>query len=609
MTERACQAVGIDLGTTYSSLAYLDKRGVVQVVNDAAGQAVMPSVVYFDDHAVLVGDVALQQSKIDVSRSVQFIKAHMGEPWKREFNGHAHTPESLSAIIISHLKREAESQIGPIPSAVITVPAFFVERRRRATEQAGVIAGLDVLGTLNEPMAATLAYGLYRGKNDSAGKQMEDQAVVVFDLGGGTFDVTIVRISPTEIWEIATEGNRRLGGRDWDDYLLNLIADDFKRAHGVDLRQEDPQAEHDLRIECELAKRRLSSMKRTPVVFHACGKRHTTSVTREQFEAATAHLVQGTRLTVELALSDAGLSWDKISRVLLVGGSTQMPAIRRMLQEASGSPPDSDINPVTAVAKGAAIYAHILESGQQGPEIFQEAAEEERPDTPFDEKPAVLSAAAPGISLEGGAGETAEAQPPGEKPSETEPPPVENPIGLTVDSVKFVTAHGVGIRVREGERWKNEVLIKANTRVPKDASKRCHPTKKPEAGSYIRVEITQGDTADPDLAEVLGVGRIEGFSGDEPAQQPVDVIMQFDRLGRLSVSAKYGDRDTQLIFAMEIPNGLTPDEVENHHEHLKEMGVLSVFQPDDNNADDVGNVEGDAEGTDPEYDSYRANDD
>ncbi|NQT16191.1 MAG: Hsp70 family protein, partial [Planctomycetes bacterium] len=204
MNQRACQSVGIDLGTTYSSLAYVDAQMTPRVVSDSSGRAVMPSVVYFDDDDIIVGDFALGQAKLHADRVVQFIKVQMGERWRKEIQGRVHTPESISAMIIGQLTKEAEPQIGPVPSAVITVPASFTEKRRRATQQAGEIAGLKVIGTLNEPMAATLAYGLHHTR--------QEQIVAVYDLGGGTFDVTVVRIAPDDLEELATNGNRQFGG-------------------------------------------------------------------------------------------------------------------------------------------------------------------------------------------------------------------------------------------------------------------------------------------------------------------------------------------------------------------------------------------------------------
>lgn len=356
MIQRGCESVGIDLGTTYSALAYIDPQGTPRIVSDSSGQNVIPSVIYFDDAGIIVGDLALQQAKVSADRVAQFIKVRMGDEWNYEFRGQTHTPESLSAIILKHLINEAEPQIGPISRAVITVPAYFTERRRKATQQAGEIAGLQVTGTLNEPMAATLAYGLFRTETE--------QNVVVYDLGGGTFDVTVVRISPNEICELATCGNRQLGGRDWDNVIVDMIAEDFQAVYGFDPR-DDLQAAQDLVIECERASCNLSRVAKVTVRVQAGGQAHVMEIISAAFEERTADLLQATRLTTEMALEDAGLEWSDISRIVPVGGSTLMPSVRRMLTRVSGMTLDVGVNPVMAVSLGAAIYAQIVESGQE----------------------------------------------------------------------------------------------------------------------------------------------------------------------------------------------------------------------------------------------------
>jgi len=225
-------------------MAYMDESHFPRMVQDSAGNAVIPSAVYFDDSALVVGEMAVQQSKFEERRFAQFMKVHMGDPWMHEYAGKTYTPESLSAIILKSLVEMAVLQIGPIHSAVVTVPAYFNERRRLATQHAGEIAGLDVIGTLHEPMAATLAYGLHC--------QDEEQTVLVYDLGGGTFDVSIVKIAPGSIREIAVNGNRQLGGRDWDECVIDYVSDNFLSVHHEDPR-DDAQLMQKIRIECETA--------------------------------------------------------------------------------------------------------------------------------------------------------------------------------------------------------------------------------------------------------------------------------------------------------------------------------------------------------------------
>ncbi len=562
MNERACEAVGIDLGTTYSSLAYMDQNMVPRVVTDSSGQSVMPSVVFFDADEIIVGEMALQQAKLCAERIVQFIKVHMGDMWRKEILGRTQTPESISAIILGQLVKEAEPQIGPIAKAVITVPAYFTEKRRRATQQAGEIAGLDVIGTLNEPMAATLAYGLHRTDRE--------QIVVVYDLGGGTFNVTVVRISPNALEELATTGNRQLGGRDWDQVLIDYVADDFQKKHGADLRT-DPQAMQDLFLETEKAKRRLGRMAKTSMRVHGFGHDHHVEITRENFEELTAHLLQATKLTTEMAVRDARLKWSQVARVVLVGGSTHMPAVREMLKKVSGQPPDVGVNPVVAVALGAAIYAHMLETGHAMKAIQQRAAT----DT---EEPA--RAEEPRIFVT--------------------PPPVPEVPG--VPTVRFVTAHGVGVKAQAGTstRWVNKVLIHKNTRVPCQTTMQFR-TRRTGPNSDIKICITQGDTTDVAVAEQLGIGTISGLPPDEPDGQPVNITMEFDAQGRLHIRAIYVPRNQQMQMSLEIPGGLRPEEVVEHRRFLESTGffqapaaeppLVALENADDDDDDDISLLE------------------
>jgi molecular chaperone DnaK len=540
----------------------MDSQMIPRVVADSSGQAVMPSVVYFADEEIIVGEMALQQAKLCSDRVVQFIKVHMGDMWRKEFMGRVHTPESISALIIGQLVKEAEPQIGPISSAVVTVPAYFTEKRRRATQQAGEIAGLNVIGTLNEPMAATLAYGLHRTNRE--------QVVVVYDLGGGTFDVTVVRISPNELEELATSGNRQLGGRDWDQALIDHVVTDFQKTFHIDLTMI-PQAIQDLLLECERAKRRLGRLAKTSIRVHAEGHDHQVEVSRELFEELTAHLLQATKLTTEVAVRDAGLRWEQISRIVLVGGSTHMPAVRHMLRDLSGKPPDTGINPVVAVALGAAIYAHMLETGQEVKSI--------RPENTIDE-------IAP-----------ADAEKSADSSKAT---PAEIPLDHSaVPTVRFVTAHGVGVKLRGKHGPINRVLIPKNTRVPTSITKTFLTKSMGAGGTQITIDITQGDTTDLALAEQLGTGKIKGLPRKEPDGQPVEVTMAFNEQGRLDIRAKYVPRNQEMEMSLDIPGGLREEEVQEHRRFLEETGFFNSSSAeqiieaidDDDDTDDIPMLE------------------
>jgi len=552
MSERACKSVGIDLGTTYSSLAYMDAQMTPRVVSDSEGKTVTPSVVYFDEQEIIVGEIAVSQANVNADRVAQFIKVNMGDQWRQEFNNQVHTPESLSALILGQMIREAEPQIGPIPSAVITVPAYFTEKRRRATQQAGEIAGLEVVGTLNEPMAATLAYGLYRADGD--------QNAVVYDLGGGTFDVTIVHISPNNLEELATNGNRQLGGRDWDQVLINYVCDEFERVHHKNPR-DCSQTSQDLLIECEKVKRRIGKMAKTALRVHAFGIDHAIEITRQKFEALTAHLLQTTRLTTEIALEDAGLGWKDISRIVLVGGSTHMPAVRNMLKEASGIAPDVAVNPVVAVALGAAIYAHMLDTGHEVKTV-RRASVIEADDAEIEvlgEEPVEPLPVAASLSEDDSASLATEFDTPARMPT-----------------VKFVTAHGVGVKVVSKGQWKNRVLIPSNTQVPVKATERFKATGKATGASFITVEITQGSTADYDLGEVLGTGRIQLPANELPGNM-VEVTMEFDEQGRLHTHAVYVKTQQEMRMSVEVQGCLREEEVVAYRDFLESTGFIRPF--------------------------------
>ena len=533
--QRGCESVGIDLGTTYSSLAYIDEQMTPRIVPDSSGQTVIPSVIFFDDQEMIVGDIALQQAKLRADRVVQFIKVHMGEEWRRELGGQNHTPESLSAIILAHLVREAEPQLGPIASAVITVPAYFTEKRRRATQQAGEIAGLKVIGILNEPTAAALAYGLSR--------ENRHQNVLVYDLGGGTFDVTVIRIEPGSLEELATCGNRQLGGKDWDQALIDHIAADFQARFHADPRRE-PQALQDLVLATEQAKRQLTRLNKTSIRLHALGHDHICEITREQFENITAHLLRTTKLTTEMALEDAGLDWQRLDRVVLVGGSTHMPMVRTMLKQLSGKDPETGVNPVLAVALGAAIYAQMLESGN-APKAIQHVKLSEK--------------------VRDADGTVTERQEPLAAPT-------------VLPSVRFVTAHGVGVKIRHKEKMVNFVLIKKNTPVPCEVSREFKTYSAGGNTRRVTIEVTQGDTSDLDLAELLGTGVIEGLPPKEPTGQPVRVTMSFDEQGRLHVRALYVKTGQELVFTLQVAGGLEEQQVEEFRQLFVETGLTRSRQ-------------------------------
>jgi molecular chaperone DnaK len=348
------KAVGIDLGTTFSAVAHIDAYGKPQIIPNSESERITPSVVLFDGTNAIVGTVAKNSSVAEPEKIVDFVKREIGKPkeqFHREFDGQIYSAEELSALILKKLKTDAEKYLKqPVTDAVITVPAYFNDAERTATITAGQLAGLNVLQIINEPTAAALAYGL--------DKLNENQTVFVFDLGGGTFDVTIMRIDGHKIQIIATNGDHRLGGKDWDDVIVNLVANEFDRAHSENPLL-DLQSYQDLQTRAVAAKIQLSSRTRTAIVHHHRGKSVKVDLTREQFEQRSRDLVEKCKTICELVMQEANMKWEKIDKILLVGGMTRMPMVGAMISSLSSAPTVSDLNPDEAVAVGASIQATL----------------------------------------------------------------------------------------------------------------------------------------------------------------------------------------------------------------------------------------------------------
>jgi len=352
------RAVGIDLGTTNSVVSVLE-GGEPVVIANAEGARTTPSVVAFAKNGeVLVGEVAKRQAVTNVDRTVRSVKRHMGTTWTVDIDGKAYTAQEISARVLGKLKRDAEAYLGEnVTDAVITVPAYFSDAERQATKEAGEIAGLNVLRIINEPTAAALAYGLDKGD--------QEQTILVFDLGGGTFDVSLLEIGDGVVEVKATSGDNHLGGDDWDNKVVDWLVTSFKNAHGVDL-SKDKMAMQRLREAAEKAKIELSSSMQTSInlpyiTASAEGPLHLEeSLSRAQFESMTADLLERTKAPFQAVIKDAGISLDKIDQVVLVGGSTRMPAVTDLVKDETGREPNKSVNPDEVVAIGAALQAGVL---------------------------------------------------------------------------------------------------------------------------------------------------------------------------------------------------------------------------------------------------------
>ena len=350
------KAVGIDLGTTNSVVAVLE-GGEPTVIANAEGNRTTPSIVAFKSEEVLVGELAKRQAVTNPDNTVRSIKRHIGTNWKESFEGKDYTPQEISARILQKLKRDAESYLGDdVTDAVITVPAYFNDAERQATKEAGQIAGLNVLRIINEPTAASLSYGL---------ENNEDQKILVFDLGGGTFDVSILEISEGVFEVKSTSGDSKLGGDDWDQRVMDWLIEKFKSSTGIDL-SNDKMAIQRVQEAAEKAKIELSSTSETEInlpfiTANDAGPQHLLEkLSRSEFEKITADLVERTKEPVENALSDAGMKFSDIDHVILVGGSTRMPSVQQLVKSLTGKDPHKGVNPDEVVASGAAIQAGVL---------------------------------------------------------------------------------------------------------------------------------------------------------------------------------------------------------------------------------------------------------
>ncbi|PIM79107.1 molecular chaperone DnaK [Fusobacterium pseudoperiodonticum] len=349
--------IGIDLGTTNSCVAVME-GGNVTIIPNSEGARTTPSVVNIKDNGeVVVGEIAKRQAVTNPTSTVSSIKTHMGSDYKVEIFGKKYTPQEISAMILRKLKKDAEAYLGEeVKEAVITVPAYFTDSQRQATKDAGVIAGLDVKRIINEPTAAALAYGLEKKK---------EEKVLVFDLGGGTFDVSVLEISDGVIEVISTAGNNHLGGDNFDDEIIKWLVAEFKKENGIDL-SNDKMAYQRLKDAAEKAKKELSTLMETSIslpfiTMDATGPKHLEmKLTRAKFNDLTRHLVEATQGPTKTALQDANLNANQIDEILLVGGSTRIPAVQEWVENFFGKKPNKGINPDEVVAAGAAIQGGVL---------------------------------------------------------------------------------------------------------------------------------------------------------------------------------------------------------------------------------------------------------
>jgi len=500
MTKADIPAVGIDLGTTYSVVARLDERGQPLTLVNAEGDRLTPSVVLLDGNDVVVGKEAMKAMATEADRVAECAKRDVGHrAYHRLLDGKQYPPEVIQAWILNKLRNDAAQQIGPFDKVVITVPAYFDEVRRKATQDAGYMAGFEVLDIINEPTAAAVAFGFQQGFLNAAGSTDQPRRVLVYDLGGGTFDVTVMELRGSEFLALATDGDVALGGYDWDQRLLNLAAEAFQREHAIDLRAS-PAAAGKLWRECEEAKRTLSARPKAPVLAEYQGKVSRAEISREQFEEATQDLLDRTRFTCVQALRAAGLEWSELDRVLLVGGSTRMPMVRAMLQKISGKVPDASVAADEAVAHGAALHAGLI------------------------------------LAKRGGRAASF--------------------------SIRNVNSHSLGVVGVDPQtkRRRNGIVIPRNTPLPVSA-KRTFKTAKVGQRSIL-VQIVEGESPSADDCTPVGRCTVADLPPGLPAKSPVDVTFAYKSDGRLKVRVQVPQTKRRFESEIVRENGLSKEHMD-----------------------------------------------
>lgn len=463
--------IGIDLGTTNSAVSYIDENGKPVIIPNREGERTTPSIIFFEDDTPVIGSSAKSMAVSDPFNTVQFVKRQMGN---KSFSFHtdsgaSYTTEELSALILKRLKVDAENYLErEITKAVITVPAYFDDTQRRATIDAGTIAGLNVLKVINEPTAAALAYGLRQGP--------EEQNVLVYDLGGGTFDVTILSIAENEIKVKATGGDRNLGGFDFDNKIMELVQNKFEEEHSVDL-YDDEIALQELREKSEASKKILTSRKKTIINLTSQGKSMKVEITKEMFEDMIASLLHRTSLIMEMVLDDANYKWTDIDKVLLVGGSTRIPAVSEIIEKMTGKSPSTDVNADEAVALGAAIQTMLLND--------EEMAESTKPKK----------------------------------------------------KIVDVNSHSLGILSidQDSGNLMNSIILPKNTELPASKSEVYYTTVENQKG--IQLQVTEGEDEDPEYVRIIGEADIQLENG-LPEGAPLRITISYDDNGLIHAFAQ-----------------------------------------------------------------------
>jgi molecular chaperone DnaK len=488
------------------------------MIPNAEGDLLTPSVVLFTDQEVAVGREARTASTVHPELVVEWVKRDMGLPYyTRAIHGQKLPPEVIQACILRKLKQDVIGKLGSIGSVVITVPAYFDEPRRHRTADAGEMAGLNVLDIVNEPTAAALAFGETLGYLTPSAQPKKEMTVLVYDLGGGTFDVTLLRLAPGKIQTIATDGDVQLGGHDWDMRVVDYVADEFQKSQGLDPRT-DPATMNRVLAAVIDAKHALSARSRVPVRVEMQGRSSEVPVTREQFKELTADLLERTAYTTRQVLASAKMEWKDVSRLLLVGGSTRMPMVVEMLRQMSGLEPDHTVNPDEAVARGAALYAAYLQSEKE-----------------------------------------------------------QGPSGKNL-SITNVNSHSLGVEGIDPEtlRKTNVVLIPRNTSLPKKVTEKF--ATKAENQRSIVLQVLEGESSLPSECTSIGRTAIHNLPEGLPKNWPIHVTFEYGSNGRLTVHASVAGTEQSTTLELERSEGMSGEGLAKWKKTIDAGASLDMFE-------------------------------
>ncbi|MDX6527821.1 MAG: molecular chaperone DnaK [Blastocatellia bacterium] len=488
--------VGIDLGTTNSAIAYINDYDRPEVLANSEGTKITPSVVQLrPDGSAIVGEAAKQEMALEKENTAQFFKRDMGTAAVYSYQGRNYTPSELSAEVLKKLKTDGEAELNkPIRRAVITVPAYFQDAARLATKDAGELAGLEVVQMINEPTAAAIAYGLKQNTRE--------ETVMVYDLGGGTFDISLVRVSPDGIEVIGSDGNHNLGGKDWDDRLVQYLCEQFEQRHGIN-PLDDPYTFQEILIRAEEAKKSLSARTNAIVAINCQGKMDRIEITRDLFESLTADLLSQTELLIGKVIEETNFDYSRIGSVLMVGGSTRMPACLKLIGRLSCKPANTALNPDECVALGAALQA-------------AEYGEDKR--------------AKGGLAF------------------------------LKSARIRDVMSHSMGMIAvsADGERYLNSILIPKNRSIPCSEVRPYQVRTREKGDNSTAVFVTQGEGDDPANSSFVGKYVIGDIPHGKKGLAVLNISYESDRSDVISVTATEKSTGRSLTVVKEaIPEDMS----------------------------------------------------